>query len=117
MGSENKGGVVFGYFLSNPWHGRDSLKMPKADAPSDLPIAVAAVTPTMWTTEISHAADLKVWFSEAPDYDVDDYAQPSAHGLGDVNVKDASVAGGGHTEDETMHAAMPGRARRRIIFV
>ena len=29
----------------------------------------------------------------------DDYAQPLAHGLEDININEASIVGGGHTED------------------
>ena len=53
MSSEHKGGVVFDYWVSNLWHGRDSLKKPKANAAPDSPMAVAAATPT----KVGHAAD------------------------------------------------------------
>ena len=45
----------------------------------------------------------------------DDHAQPLAHGLEDININEASIVGGGHTED-TFHAAVPVHARRRIIL-
>ena len=44
MGSEHKGGVVFDYWVSNPWHGRDSLPTTTADDTSKAPMATATAT-------------------------------------------------------------------------
>ena len=44
MGSEHKGGLVFDYWVSNPWHGRDSLPTRTADVTSEAPMATATAT-------------------------------------------------------------------------
>ena len=44
MGSEHKGGVVFDYWVSNPWHGRESLPSKMADVTSEAPTATATAT-------------------------------------------------------------------------
>ena len=44
MGSEHKGGVVFDYWVSNPWHGRESLSMKVADVTPDAPMVTTTAT-------------------------------------------------------------------------
>ena len=44
MSSEHKGGVVYDYWVSNPWHGRDSLKLSTANATPEATTPVATAT-------------------------------------------------------------------------
>ena len=102
MGSQHKGGVEFGYRTPNPWHGRVSQTIPRADTTStiaapcvshDLRIAqhVTAANHVPWLAPYSGGrgipdgglvtADCKDrdhcladWFGESPDYDEADYA-------------------------------------------
>ena len=42
MGVEHKGGVVFGYLTSNPWLGRECLRVPEvSELPSDAAVPAA----------------------------------------------------------------------------
>ena len=53
MSSEHKGGVVFDYWVSNPWHGRDSLKLSTANATPEATTPVATATRKVDSHDVS----------------------------------------------------------------
>ena len=109
MGSEHKGGVVYDYWVSNPWHGRESLKATMADAALEKSMSIAAAT-----RKEEEAAEESDDFST----DVSEHSQSSVDGCSDDSY-DASIPGGDALakDDEPAQVAMPGESRRRIMFV
>jgi hypothetical protein len=71
MGSIHKGGVVFDYWVHNPWHGRLSLDVPVPEEPASVPTA-ACITPRSPGSNIDDNDDFEDQDSDA--YDEDDYA-------------------------------------------
>ena len=121
MSSEHKGGVVFDYWVSNPWHGRASLRMSAADETLKSPMTTAAATRREENRGRGDAVE-----NDDISTDVSDHAQSSVYDCSDEDSNNASIPGGDavafddkHNEPESVlpRAAMPGENRRRIIFV
>jgi hypothetical protein len=69
MGSVHKGGVVFDYWVHNPWHGRLPLDVPVPEEAANLPTA-ASVTPFVRSPNHDDDDD----FEDRDEGDYDDYA-------------------------------------------
>ena len=96
MGSEHKGGVVFDYWVSNPWHGRDSLSTKTADVTSEVPMATATATRQPESELCSYAVGDDGLTTDVSDYrnsdeastqtSVDDWDDAPLPGGDDVSV-------------------------------
>ena len=77
MGSVHKGGVVFDYWVHNPWHGRLSLDVPMPEDPSAIPTAACQITPIDPTID----DDDDDWADQGDDdFYEDDYADSVSSG-------------------------------------
>ena len=112
MGSEHKGGVVFDYWVSNPWHGRESLTTKTADVTPKMPMATAIATRQEEATLCGHTVGDDN-YTDVPNDRTSDEAstQTSVDDWDDASVPggdDVNIAGHKKTEDEAPHLAMPG---------
>ena len=122
MSSEHKGGVVFDYWVSNPWHGRESLSMKTADDTSKVPMATATATRQEGTKRCGDAVGDDDHDTDVPNDRTSDEAstQTSVNDWEDASVPggdDVTVATKETEERSGPHSAMTGITGRRIIFV
>ena len=107
MDSDHKGGVVFDYWVSNPWHGRKSLTTIAADETPEQPMAIATAT---WKGENDVLGDAVEDDDDSTNFskhysDDDDQAWASVDDFVDDDFINASIPGGVAVaiDDDTGH--------------
>ena len=110
MSSEHKGGVVFDYWVSNPWHGRASLKISTANAALMSPMAPAAANQKKESGDAIESDDNSTDLSDHTLTSVDDYSDEESINA-PIPGGDAVALDDRHTNQESTlpRAAMPGR--------
>ena len=88
MSSEHKGGVVYDYWVSNPWHGRESLKTSAVDAALDKSVTIAAAARKGEQEEEADGG------SDNHSTDFPEHSQTSVDGCSDEASNNASIPGG-----------------------
>ena len=122
MGSEHKGGVVFDYWVSNPWYGRESLADQVTGSKLTAPMATATATNPDKTRLCGDAVgddEVTAYISDQRNSDeastqtsVDDWEDASIPGGDDVTVASYAARDG-----DMPHPAVTAKPQRRIIFV
>ena len=89
MSSEHNCGVVFDYWVSNPWHGRASLKISTVDAELMSPMTSAAAT-----RKEKHQGGGDTIGSDVISTDLSDHTLTSVDDCSDEESINASIPGG-----------------------